>query len=420
MTFMLSLMPFGFSGWAAGVTTPSQLDNKTRKRLIVLFQRGAVDGLSIVIPCSESNYFDSRPTISIPCGKANGGIELDSRFALHPALESVTPLWKDRSLAFVHACGSPNPSRSHFEAQDYMETGTPGVKNTKDGWLNRLLGILSTGSLDIRGISMGSITPRIMQGRIETANLPTAINPNRPLVTDRPQFAAEFEKLYRNDQELEDAYREGLKAHEQLIKDLEVELKMADHGAPYPDTFVNNCNRLAQVMAKDPAMQIAFLDVGGWDTHINQGGISGQLANHLKPFGQGIQALVKGLGDAYQNTLILVISEFGRTVKENGHSGTDHGHGNVLWAMGGNIKGGKVYGQWPGLSTRALYENRDLAITTDFRQVIGYLLGQHFQLAPNQVSLIFPKTPLPSSLEFNSLKAMYSYRENHVFPTKSV
>ena len=402
LVFVSSLLPLGFSGWAAGLATEAQLDTKSRKRFIVLFQRGAVDGLNLVIPFNESLYYDARPSIAIPNpGATLGSLEIDSTFALHPALQSMISLWKRKTLAYVHACGSPNPTRSHFEAQDYMETGTPGERNTKDGWLNRLLAVLSSNHNLTKGtinaVNIGSNLPRIMHGPMSVATLPSSQNTKRYSITDQPKIAKEFEQLYKTDKDLEEAYREGIKAREQLIKDLDEERIVADNGAPQPKGFAANCDRLAKVIARDQTIQIAFLDVGGWDTHINQGSSTGQLANHLKEFGEGVSALAKGLEDAYEHTIIVVISEFGRTVHENGHGGTDHGHGNVMWVLGGPVKGGKVYGQWPGLNKSSLYEQRDLAITTDFRHVLGYLVTKHFGLPETSLSVIFPNTPAVSA-----------------------
>lgn len=387
-----SLIPFGFNGWAASVVDKTLTFDPKRKRLIILFQRGAVDGLNLVVPFNESAYYDSRPSIAIPTpGSPLGALQLNATFGLHPAMEPVLPLWKSRNLAFVHACGSPNPTRSHFEAQDYMETGTPGLRSTKDGWLNRLLAVLSSPTKSVQGLSMGSISPLIMRGRMNVANFPS--QPASTNVLDRPLKVKEYEELYRIDKELEAVLQEGLKSRGQLIHDLEEERKEANHGAPSPTGFEANCDRLAKVMARDNTMQVAFLDVGGWDTHINQGGSTGQLANHLKTFSKGVSAIVKGLDSAFHDTVVMVISEFGRTVKENGHAGTDHGHGNVMWVLGGAVRGGAVYGVWPGLRKDTLYENRDLAVTTDFRQVIGYVLQKHFQLSATAINTIFPNTP---------------------------
>lgn len=391
--FFTSLIPFGFSGWAAGIMNGS-VDEASRKRLIVLFQRGAVDGLNVVVPYGESYYFDARPTIAIPTpGKPNGALELDIRFGLHPSLDAVLPLWQNKTLAFVEACGSPDPTRSHFDAQEYMETGTPGQKSTKNGWMNRLLSALTVDQSVLRAVAVGPTIPRILQGPMKVSNIPSGANPAKPIVTDQPKIAEQYEELYKNDKDLSQAYQEGIKSRKQLLKDLEEERMVADHGAPSPQGFVANCNRLAKLMSMDPTMQIAFLDVGGWDTHINQGGSKGQLANHLDSFGKGIAALADGLGEAYKNTLMVVVSEFGRTVKENGNAGTDHGHGNLMWVAGGSVQGGKIYGEWPGLGAGSLYENRDLAVSTDFRVVLGYLLSKHFKLSNNAIGQIFPNTP---------------------------
>lgn len=388
-----SLLPLGFNGWAASIVDKTLAIDPKRKRLIVLFQRGAVDGLNLVIPFTESAYYDGRPTIAVPTpGSALGALQLTSTFGLHPSLDPILPLWKNRSLAFVHACGSPNPTRSHFEAQDYMETGTPGLRTTKDGWLNRLLSVLSSPTKSAQGLSMGSPSPMIMRGNVNVANFPS--KPATSNVLDRPLKVKEYEELYQVDKELLSVLQEGLKSRKQLVHDLEEERKEANHGAPSPMNFEENCSRLAKIIARDNSMQVAFLDVGGWDTHINQGGSTGQLATHLKTFSNGVSAIVTGLENAFQDTVVAVISEFGRTVKENGHAGTDHGHGNVMWILGGAVRGGKVYGVWPGLKKDSLYENRDLAVTTDFRQVLGYVLQKHFQLPQTSINAIFPNTPL--------------------------
>lgn len=409
LLFFSSLIPFGLSGWVAGITDGIQVGEDKRKRLIILFQRGAVDGLSLVVPYGESYYYDARPTISIAApGKGASALELNGDFGLHPSLSGVMPLWKTKKLAFIDACGSPDPTRSHFDAQEYMENGTPGVKTTGDGWLNRLLVALSESKSNLRAVAVGPTIPLILKGRIPVENIPSAIDPTKPMITDRPNIVQQFDHLYQSDKELESAYREGLAARKQLLSDLEEERMVADHGAPQPKGFEANCSRLATLMSKDPTMQIAFLDVGGWDTHINQGGSSGQLANHLKQFGNGVSSLASGLGAAFENTLVVVMSEFGRTVKENGNGGTDHGHGNLMWVLGGPINGGKVYGEWPGLEQSSLYENRDLSVTTDFRVVLGYLVGKHFGINSKGIDNIFPNVPSLAKNSLASLQGLYT------------
>ncbi|MHB8743288.1 MAG: DUF1501 domain-containing protein [Sulfuricaulis sp.] len=384
----MTLLPLGNLGWAARLTET----DSSRKRLIVVFLRGAVDGLNVVIPYNENAYYDGRPTIAIPAtgNTENALADLDGQFGLHPALASLLPLWRERSLAFVHACGSPDATRSHFDAQDYMETGTPGIKTTPDGWLNRLLSTLPGPHAPTQAVSFGPTLPRIFTGKISVANVSVGKNLARPIPLDRPIISDAFDRLYRGNDPLSHAYQEGQRARKQLVADLAQDMEAASNGAPSASGFTQIADQAARLMARDKNIQLAFLAVGGWDTHVNQGTTTGQLANHLRPLADGLAGLAQNLGAAYGDTTIIVISEFGRTVHENGNGGTDHGHGNVMWLMGGDIHGGKVYGKWPGLSTENLYQGRDLAVTTDFREVIGTVLARHLNLDEQQLAAVFP------------------------------
>ena len=378
------------NGWAARAMG----DEKSRKRLVVILLRGAVDGLNVVVPYSESAYYSARPTIAIPRPNENGGVlPLDNHFGLHPALSPIMPLWEQKSLAFVHASGSPDPSRSHFDAQDYMETGTPGAKTTPDGWLNRLLQVLPGTHAATNGISVGPTLPRILSGKIATTNFALNQAGTRTTALDRPEIQSAFDRLYTGNDPLSVAYREGQSARKALLAQLTEEMQMSDRGAPSPVGFAEQAQKLGRLIARDSTIKVAFVALGGWDTHINQGSSTGQLANRLKGLGETVSALVQGLGSAYSDTAILVMSEFGRTAHENGNTGTDHGHGNVMWAAGGNVNGGKIYGQWPGISGGELYEGRDLAITTDFRQVISAVLEAQFGLTETQLNKVLPNLP---------------------------
>jgi uncharacterized protein (DUF1501 family) len=360
------------------------------KRLIVIFLRGAVDGLNIVVPYSESAYYEMRSRIAIPqAGKEGGVINLDGNFGLHPALTSLMPFWEQKNLAFVHASGSNDTTRSHFDAQDYMESGTPGVKRTSDGWMNRLLASRSQHS-PIQAVSLGATTPRILTGKMSVANITIGKNRINSIPLDKPQIRTAFDKLYDGRDELSQTYKEGQEARQALIKNLDAEMQMANNGAPLPNGFSQNAQRLAQLMRKDPRIELGFIALGGWDTHINQGASKGQLARNLESLGKGLENLVNGLGSVYQDTTILVMSEFGRTVRENGNGGTDHGHGNVMWVLGGKVRGGKVYGEFPGLANDKLHEGRDLAITTDFRDVVATVLTGHFNLHDSELNRILP------------------------------
>ncbi|MEH2070818.1 MAG: DUF1501 domain-containing protein [Nostoc sp.] len=367
----------------------SATSNSNPKRLIVIFLRGAVDGLSVVVPYSETAYYQARPKIAIPQpGKEGGVLDLDGRFGLHPALAALMPFWQDKSLAFVHASGSSDPTRSHFDAQFYMESGIPGVKRSDDGWMNRLLGVLS-GHTPIQAVSVGPTTPAILSGRMPVANLALGNNSSTRLPLDRPQVRTAFDKLYSSNDALSQTYREGKMARQALMNDLDAEMKMANNGAPLPYGFARDAQRLAKLMVKDPRIELGFMALGGWDTHVNQGSSQGQLAQDLQKLGDGLAVLVKGLGAVYPNTVIMVMSEFGRTVEENGNGGTDHGHGNVMWVLGG-VRGGKVYGKWPGLSTSQLYQQRDLAITTDFRDIISTVLERHLYIDDAKLAQVLP------------------------------
>jgi len=368
------------------------------RRLVVVFLRGAVDGLNVVVPHAESAYYDARPTIALGRTEAEGGVlDLDGFFGLHPALDSMMPLWSDRTLAFVHACGSPDPTRSHFDAQDYMESGTPGIKSTHDGWLNRVIAQLPGVHNPTEALSMGPTVPRIMSGKMAVANLQLGRAAARPLPMDRPIVEQAFDRLYSGSDALSRTYREGRESRRKLQADLQRDMTEANAGAPGPQGFSDDTDRLAHLIRRDPSIRVAFLALGGWDTHVNEGAAQGQLAGHLKPLADGLSSFAEALGPDYQDTVVVVISEFGRTMKENGNGGTDHGHGNVMWVMGGPVRGGKVYGRWPGLATEALYQERDLAVTTDFRQPISTVLRSHLGLSDSQLGTVFPDAPHSST-----------------------
>lgn len=370
-----------------------------QERLVVVFLRGAIDGLNVVIPYTDPEYYSLRPSIAIGRPGQNGGaLDLDGRFALNPALDPLMPLWKERSLAFVHASGSPDESRSHFQAQAYMETGTPGIATTPDGWMNRVLAGLPGNHPPTEAVNFGKTLPRILEGAMPVASITTreydaGTQGSTPALD--PAVRAVFDRLYAGSDPISVAYREGRQAQSQLMSDLSRDMMEAAGGAPSSKGFPADAAKLCQLMKQDPTIQLAFFALSGWDTHVRQGGAEGQLANHLKPLGEGLAQLRSGLGDTYARTLVLVISEFGRTARENGNAGTDHGHGNAMWVMGGPVNGGKVYGDWPGLGEDELHEGRDLAVTTDFRAVIGEVLRTHLSLSAQHIAAVFPGVAPP-------------------------
>ncbi|MBK9145420.1 MAG: DUF1501 domain-containing protein [Candidatus Melainabacteria bacterium] len=377
----------GISGWAYS----SGKDSPGSKKLVVIFLRGAADGLNVVIPYGDPAYYNARPTIAVARpGETDGALDLDGHFGLHPQLEPLMKYWQDGSLAFVHCSGSPDPTRSHFDAQDYMESGCPGRKVVSSGWLNRLLTVLPSTRSSIRAINVGSTMPRILQGPVSVASFAPA-RAGRPSVADRPFISAAFEKMYAaRDDSLGVAFREGMESHRTLKSKFDQEMTAANKGAPQAANFKGFGSQLGKLFGEDRTTQVAFVALGGWDTHVNQGAGKGQLANHLGVLGKGLADLARGLGPQYRDTVILVISEFGRTVNENGNGGTDHGHGNVMFVMGGGIRGGKVYGQWQGLDRGKLFEGRDLPVTTDFRSVIGQAAHEHMSIATADLGKILP------------------------------
>ena len=385
-----SLITVGANAWVSRSISSASTPNS--KRLIVIFLRGAVDGLSGVVPYTESAYYQARKRIAIPQPDKPGGVlDLDGKFGLHPSLSALMPLWKQKNLAFVHACGSPESTRSHFDAQEYMETGTPGIKNTKDGWMNRLLASMTVENNPIQAVNVGSTIPRILAGNAPIATIPAGRRVAKRLPIDNPQLTTAFDKLYSGDDALSKTYRDARESRAALMEsDSDVEMQLANNGAPLPKGFSRDAQRLARLMVRDSRIELAFLGLGGWDTHINQGNTKGQLSQRLQRLGDGLATLQKELGEVYKNTNIVVLSEFGRTVKENGNGGTDHGHGNVMWLLGGNIRGGKIYGDFPGLSGDRLHEGRDLEITTDFRDIIATVLQSHMNLDKAKISQIFP------------------------------
>src|SRR5581483_5205811 len=326
------------------------------------------DGLNIVVPHGEPSYYTMRPSINIP---RNSVLDLDGFFGLHPSMQSMLPIWKQGHLGIVHAAGSPDPTRSHFDAQDFMESGTPGVKATDDGWLNRALHALpaAEGKSAFRAIALGPSLPRILSGSepaVAVSNISDFGVGSRNAKTS--PIANTFEAMYSEsvDTVLHGTGQETFEAVKMLKAADPTKYKPAA-GANYPrGRFGDSLRQLAQMIKANLGVQVAFADIGGWDHHVNEGNTQGQLANVLRDFSDSLSAFWIDLGDLAEDTVVVTMSEFGRTARENGNRGTDHGHANVIFVMGGPANGGRVYGRWPGLDASQLYEGRDLAITTDF------------------------------------------------------
>jgi uncharacterized protein (DUF1501 family) len=370
------------------------------KTLICLFQRGAADALNVVVPHGEAAYYRLRPNIAIPRptsdARSTGAVDLDGFFGLHPALAPMKPLWDQGILAPVHAVGSPSSTRSHFDAQDYMETGTPDRKETRDGWLNRYLALRGTcesgcahdaKASPFRAVAMTQQTPRILEGPAPTIAMNSldefSVRASGP-ATER------LEALYRTGS-ADIVHAAGGEMFEavKILEGANLQRYLPQNGAAYPSSqFGQRLKAIAQLIKADVGLEVAFADIGGWDTHVNQGGATGQLAGRLDDMATSIAALVTDLGDRMADVAIMTMSEFGRTVRQNGSGGTDHGHASALFVIGGGVKGKKVYGRWPGLEPEQLYEGRDLALTTDFRAVFSEVASKHLGAA--KLETLFP------------------------------
>jgi uncharacterized protein (DUF1501 family) len=372
-----------------------------KKTLIAIFQRGAVDGLNMVVPFGESSYYALRPGVAIAkpeAGNSETAIDLDGFFGLHPAMSSFKSLWESKRLAIVHAAGSPDNTRSHFDAQDYMESATPGVKSTSDGWMNRYLQSEQNSERSLfRAVSMTKQMPRVLQGRAPAVAMSNLSDFSIRGGRASAELQGGFEAIYarQNNDSLAEMGRETFEAVNYLKKANPAQYQ-PEQGAQYPrNPFGNSLLQIAQLIKAGVGLEVAFTDMGGWDTHVNQGNARGQLANLLRQFGEGISALCQDLGQRMDDVVVLTMSEFGRTVRENGNRGTDHGHANAMFVIGNSVRGGKVYGRWPGLKNDQLYEGRDLALTTDFRDVFGEVAARHLG-AKNSPSL-FPGYSLTES-----------------------
>jgi uncharacterized protein (DUF1501 family) len=386
MVGMASLPSFLQRAIAATTASPN------KKKMVVLFQRGAMDGLNVVVPFAEPNYYRLRPTIAIPqprSGGADAAIDLDGFFGLHPSLQPLQPLFQNGQLAIVQAVGSPDPTRSHFDAQDFMESGTPGVKATDDGWLNRALQAApEEQSSPFRAVAFGPYLPRTLAGPAPAV----AIADLKQFKMYGPQQTVQggFEAMYATtvDQALRGVGQETFEAIDQLKK-INPDAYQPENGAQYPTSrFGKSLEEIAELFKADVGLEVAFLDSGGWDHHVNEGGVQGQLSNLLRDLGQGIAAFHQDMGGRMSDVVFVSMSEFGRTAQENGNRGTDHGHANCMFLMGGDIRGGKVYTRWPGIGEGQLHDGRDLAVTTDYRSVLGEIMTKH--LGGRTLNTVFP------------------------------
>jgi uncharacterized protein (DUF1501 family) len=389
----LALVSFGVAPRALVRSVYAAEGTRRKKTLVVVFQRGAMDGLNVVAPYADPVYRRFRPTIALPSPRGDArdaALDLDGYFGLHPALEPLLPLWKDGTLAAVQAVGSPDPTRSHFDAQDFMESGTPGRKSTDDGWLNRHLQCSTAErATPFRAVSLTPTLPRSLAGRAPAVAM-TSIRDFDLRASAGARVATGFEGMY--DAAVKDVlHGTGQETFEaiEFLKKADPSRYAPSHGAVYPrGRYGEALSQVAQLIKADVGVEVAFTEIGGWDTHAAEGGVQGQLAQRLRELGGSLAAFEKDLGDRMQDVVVVTLTEFGRTVHENGNRGTDHGHASMSFVMGGGVRGGKVHGRWPGLEEKSLYEARDLAVTTDFRDLLGELLTRH--LGGRDLAKVFP------------------------------
>jgi uncharacterized protein (DUF1501 family) len=363
----------------------AQAPSGRRKVLVTIFQRGAMDGLMAVTPLDEAALRSLRPRLAMSAARSAGEtglLDLGVGFGLHPAFEPLLPLWQEKRLGIVHAVGSPDPTRSHFDAQDYMETGTPGRKGTPSGWLNRAVGLLGHEGSPFRAVSMTAALPRSLYGD-ESAIAVTDLADFRVQIPGAERTAAAagqgFEALYSQTSQkiLRDTADETFRAMDMLSPEKIPRYRPAS-SAEYPQTPLGQALRqIAFLIKSDVGLEVAFAESGGWDTHVQQGTANGTFARQARDLAQSIHAFWTDLGPYQDDVLLSTMTEFGRTVRENGSGGTDHGHGSCLFVLGNRVQGGKVHGTFPGLDRDVLFEGRDLPVTTDFRAVFCELAGQH-------------------------------------------
>ena len=391
-------------GW---LTRALASEGRKRKTLVAIFMRGAADGLSIVAPFGDKRYRELRPTLAVapPVGQGNsngpaggpigGSIDLDGTFALNGAMQSLKPLWDKRQLAIVEATGSPDPSRSHFDAQDSMESGTPG-KTGGNGWLNRALPAGGEGGSAVRAVALTNQVPRTLRGEHEAI----VVNNLDQFKLGDQDSASILQAMYAKtpDPSLGRAGKDAFDAIK-VIQSIQsgpqnvpgsVSGFAGPAGLAVPQfaqggELARSLQQLGRLIKAEAGVEAAFAEIGGWDHHSNE---NQQLSNLLRQFSNAIGAFCQDMGDRMEDIVLVTMSEFGRTAQENGNAGTDHGHGSFMMVIGGPVQGGKVYGKWPGLEKEQLFEGRDLAVTTDYRAVLSELVSGH--LGQKDLNTVFP------------------------------
>ncbi|WP_051261352.1 DUF1501 domain-containing protein [Desulfovibrio inopinatus] len=381
------------AGCGAATLLPHQAvaSGNTAARFIVVFLRGGVDALSVLVPYTDPWYPVYRPTTSVPPpGSRHGGIDLDGTFALHPALAGLRRFWDAGQFAFIPCAGIPILENNHQKAQRNLETGMPGNVNVKDGWLNRCAAELGTPKGKYGLIALSRSTPFIVRGRERVRVLGGGSSRYDRPETRLPRAYWALDRVYPRHDDLATAYHQGVVDRKRRLRHIGREMAAANDSAPTIDSFKELAVRLAKEMTKHPEYRIGFLHFGGFDTHIDQGGKDGLMQRQLAATGEGLVALANGLGGLFEQTVVVVVSEFGRSARENDLGGTGNGHGGLVWLLGGPVVGGRVFGRFPGLAAEYLFENRDLPVLTDLRDVIVPILTRHMMFDAHAVATVFP------------------------------
>jgi uncharacterized protein (DUF1501 family) len=357
------------------------------QRLLIVFLRGAYDAANVVIPTGSDFYYQSRPTLQIAKANPadpNAALPLDADWSLHPALkDSIYPLWQKREIAFVPFAGTDDLSRSHFETQDTIELGQPlqGSRDYGSGFMSRLSGQLA-GS---RPIAFTDQLPLTFRGGAAIPNIGLG-SVSKPGVDDRQ--AKLIEQMYHG-QDLGQSVSEGFAVRDEVYRSISAEMVAANRSAVSPKGFELSARRIARLMKTD--YTLGFVDVGGWDTHVNEGAANGYLAGRLSELGRGLAGFADEIGpDEWKRTTVIVVSEFGRTFHENGDRGTDHGHGSVYWVLGGSVRGGRIAGEQVRVVQANLNQNRDYPVLTDYRSLIGGVIQRTQSLDANRLQKVFP------------------------------
>ncbi len=393
-TGVLAMGTLAWPMWMPRVALAPQEAATQGDLLVCIFMRGAADGLNLVVPHGDKDYYSNRDTLAIAQpnpGDPQAAIDLDGFFGLHPNLAPLKDIYAAGALAIVHAAGSPDPTHSHFDAMDFMERGTPGEKAIPTGWIGRHLQLLASATKSpFRAVGMGSLLQASLRGPVQATALQSIADFHlRGNAKQVDSIQDSLASLYAGDGFVELEGQQTLQAMRDLARVAASNYTPAN-GAQYPQTpYGRSLATVAQLVKSGLGVEVACVDIGGWDTHVQQGAVGqGQMPRLIDEFARGLAAFYADLQDRMKKITIVTMSEFGRRVQENTSHGTDHGHGNVMFVMGGGIKGGKVYGEWPGLNKDNLYGPGDLAITTDFRDVLGEIVQK--RLLNDNLAAVFP------------------------------